>query len=61
MNVMCTICLTKITTESLEAAVGTSSSVNESKLEEDEPLATTSEKLDDERILEALEVHEKLQ
>lgn len=47
--------------ESLEAAVGTSSSVNESKLEEDEPLATTSEKLDDERILEALEVHEKLQ
>ncbi|XP_068701936.1 pericentriolar material 1 protein-like isoform X2 [Montipora foliosa] len=47
--------------ESLEAAVGASSSVNESKLEEDEPLATTSEKLDDERILEALEVHEKLQ
>ena len=38
----------------------TNPSVNESKQEEDEPLATTSQKLDDERILEALEVHEKL-
>lgn len=47
--------------ESLEATGGASASVNESKQEEDEPLATTSEKLDDERILEALEVHEKLQ
>lgn len=46
--------------ESLEASGVTSSSVNESKQEEDEPLATTSQKLDDERILEALEVHEKL-
>ena len=46
--------------ETLEAGGGTSSSVNESKQEEDEPLATTSQKLDDERILEALEVHEKL-
>lgn len=46
--------------ESLDAAGGASASVNESKQEEDEPLATTSQKLDDERILEALEVHEKL-
>ncbi|XP_078372053.1 pericentriolar material 1 protein-like isoform X2 [Oculina patagonica] len=46
--------------ESLEASGVTSASVNESKQEEDEPLATTSQKLDDERILEALEVHEKL-
>ncbi|KAK2563645.1 Pericentriolar material 1 protein [Acropora cervicornis] len=40
--------------ESFEAAVGTSSSVNESKLEEDEPLATTSEKLDDEHVRDRL-------
>lgn len=44
----------------MEASGVPSSSVNESKQEEDEPLATTSQKLDDERILEALEVHEKL-
>ena len=46
--------------ETLEAGGVTNPSVNESKQEEDEPLATTSQKLDDERILEALEVHEKL-
>ena len=55
------IVLNNLFLESLEAVGGTSSSVNESKQEEDEPLATTSQKLDDERILEALEVHEKLQ
>ncbi|XP_020606434.1 pericentriolar material 1 protein-like [Orbicella faveolata] len=46
--------------ETLEAGGVANPSVNESKQEEDEPLATTSQKLDDERILEALEVHEKL-
>lgn len=47
--------------ESMEAGGGVSASVNVSQQEEDEPLATTSQKLDDDHILEALEVHEKLQ
>ena len=45
----------------MDRAGGAGASVNVSKEEEDEPLATTSHKLDDDHILEALEVHQKLQ
>lgn len=47
--------------ESEEGSQVQGPSVNESRQEEDEPpLATMSQKLDDDSILEALEVHEKL-
>ncbi|XP_032242223.2 pericentriolar material 1 protein isoform X2 [Nematostella vectensis] len=48
--------------ENLESTGPRVSSVNESRQDEEDekPLATKSQKLDDDRILEALEVHEKL-
>ena len=49
-------------TESIEARKPHVSSINEDKKDnnEEKALATTSQKLDDDSILEALEVHEKL-
>lgn len=51
-----------VTTESLEGRKPHGSSINEAKQDNDDekPLATASQKLDDDSILEALEVHEKL-